>query len=240
MAVRRPRLSGRLVCSADLSGLDQEESELTRAFEQPATIALSEPPGAVLEGLFVPVEGAPAAAVVAAPHPLMGGSMESPVVGEVAWACQKAGLSSLRFNWRGVGASAGTPSADFVDADADYRAAMDFLLESEPVPLVACGYSFGSLAAARAALVAPRIRRLVLIAPPTSMLDADALCAFSGEIFLAAGTEDEWVDGGQLADVARQCTAAHLELIADCDHFFMNGLEELGRALAGWWESAPA
>ena len=125
-------------------------------------------------------------------------------------------------------------------ADADYRAAMDFLLETEPVPLVACGYSFGSLAAVRAAQAAPQIRRLVLVAPPTSMLDGDALCAFSGEIFLAAGIEDEWVDGGQLADVARQCTAAHLELISDCDHFFMNGLETLGRALAGWWGPAQA
>ena len=240
MACCRSGRPGRLVCSADARDQDPEDSELTRAFEQPATLALSEPPGAVLEGLFIPVEDAPAAAVVAAPHPLMGGSMESPVVGEVAWACQKAGLSSLRFNWRGVGASAGTPSADLAQADADYRAAVDFLLASEPVPLVACGYSFGSLAAVRAAQDSPQIRRLVLIAPPTSMLDADALCAFPGEIFLAAGTEDEWVDAAVLADVARQCTAAHLELIADCDHFFMNGLDALGRALADWWASAPA
>ena len=224
------------MCSADFG---EEENGLTRGLEQPVTVALPQSPGAVLEGLFVPVEDARAAAVVAAPHPLMGGSMESPVVREVARACQRAGIASLCFNWRGVGASAGTPSADSVSADADYRAALEFLLASGPLPLVACGYSFGSLAAARAAQRLPTIGRLVLIAPPTSMLDAEAICAFPGEIFLAAGTADEWVDGAVLADVARQAMAAHLELIADGDHFFTHGLEELGRTLGRWWALNP-
>ncbi len=216
---------------------------MPRAFEQPATIALPQPPdlpGAALEGLFVPVPEPRAAAVVAAPHPLMGGSMESPVVGEVAWACQKADVASVRFNWRGVGASAGTPTDDPAVADIDYRAALDFLAESVPTALVAAGYSFGSLAAVRAAQQAPAVRRLILIAPPTAMLDTDAVCAFPGEIFMAAGENDEWVDADRLADVARQSVSAHLEVIAGCDHFFMSGLDELGRALSHWWARGPA
>ena len=211
---------------------------MPRAFEQPATIALPQPedsPGAALDGLFVPVPEPRAAAVVAAPHPLMGGSMESPVVGEVAWACQKADVASLRFNWRGVGASAGTPTDDPAVADTDYRAALEFLAESVPTPLVAAGYSFGSLAAVRAARDAPAVRRLILIAPPTEMLDAEAVCAFEGEVFMAAGENDEWVDADKLAEVARQSVSAHLEVITDCDHFFMNGLEDLARALSHWW-----
>jgi alpha/beta superfamily hydrolase len=166
--------------------------------------------------------------------------MESPVVGEVAWACQKAGVASVRFNWRGVGASAGTPTDDPALADIDYRAALDFLAESVPSPLVAAGYSFGSLAAVRAAQKAPAVRRLILIAPPTAMLDTDAVCAFPGEIFMAVGENDEWSDADRLADVARQSISAHLEVITGCDHFFISGLEELDRALSHWWARGPA
>jgi uncharacterized protein len=212
---------------------------LSRAFEQPATLALPAVPGEpsiALEGLFVPVPDARAAAVVAPPHPLMGGSMESPVVGEVAWACQKAEAASLRFNWRGVGASAGVSSADLAQADEDYRAALDFLADSVSVPRVACGYSFGALAAARAAQTAPGIRRMILVAPPTQMLEADALCRFPGEVLLLAGQDDEWVDAGVLGEIARQSVAARVEVIPGCDHFFMSALDEVGRVLARWWD----
>jgi hypothetical protein len=161
--------------------------------------------------------------------------MESPVVGEVAWACQKAEVASLRFNWRGVGASGGTPSADLALADVDFRAALDFLAESVPVPRVACGYSFGSLAAVRAAQSAPGIQRLILIAPPTEGLDAHAICAFPGKVLLVAGEDDEWVDTAILVEIARQSAAAHVEVIPRCDHFFMRGLDELGRGISRWW-----
>ena len=67
-----------------------------RPFERPATIALPEleglPAGAALDGLWLPARGdlgARGGAVVAAPHPLMGGSMDSPVVNELAHACDR-------------------------------------------------------------------------------------------------------------------------------------------------------
>ena len=78
-----------------------------RPFERPATIALPDtpglPPGASLEGLWLPArgeEGARGGAIVAPPHPLMGGAMDSPVATEVGLAASDAGYVSLRFNWR--------------------------------------------------------------------------------------------------------------------------------------------
>src|SRR2546427_4386216 len=45
--------------------------------------------------------------VIAAPHPALGGSMLSPVVAELAWALTRAGHPTMRFDYRGVGASRG-------------------------------------------------------------------------------------------------------------------------------------
>ncbi len=216
---------------------------MARAFERPATIAL---PGAdgesgfALEGLYVPAPGAAEGAVIAPPHPLMGGSMESPVVGEVAWQCQKVGVSSLRFNWRGVGGSAGQASGEEGQADVDFRAALEFMRETVPGPQLACGYSFGAAAAVRAALVVPSIRSLILVAPPTSMMDFSALQNFQGRIVLIAGEKDEWVNAEVLAEFVSDAPAAQLQVIAGCDHFFMRELDELGRALAEWWGRPPS
>jgi len=214
---------------------------MPRAFERPATIAL--PPevgeGWTLEGLLVPVpEEGGGGAVIAPPHPLMGGSMESPVVTEIAYALQKVGLASLRFNWRGVGASAGEASGDLEDAEQDYRAALEFLRETVEGPIVACGYSFGAATALRCSVardegdVTPD--RLVLVAPPPRILDEDLLGGFPNEIFMASGDCDDYVDVSVLGELAQQCRAAKLEVIRGCDHFFMNGLGALRSSLEDW------
>ena len=65
----------------------------------------------VLEGLFLAADVDGTGAVVAAPHPQMGGSMDHPVLGEVARVCSQAGVASLRVNWRGAGGSAGRSAA---------------------------------------------------------------------------------------------------------------------------------
>lgn len=70
-------------------------------------------PGAPpLEGLYHRGRADPAV-LFAPPHPARGGGMESPVIAELAWALTRAGHPTLRFNYPGVGASAG----DFARAD---------------------------------------------------------------------------------------------------------------------------
>jgi alpha/beta superfamily hydrolase len=125
--------------------------------------------GLVLEGLHLcagEAEGGDRpGAVIAPPHPLYGGSMESPVVTELADACERSAIESLRFNWRGVGASAGQVSGDIDSGIADYAAALDWIEESVGGPITACGYSFGAAVAVRAAAARPRVRRLLLVSP---------------------------------------------------------------------------
>ena len=139
-----------------------------RREERAVTIALGDGGPGDLEGLFIAGRAVRSGgAVIAPPHPLYGGSMDSPVVAELAHACRGADLASLRFNWRGVGASGGEPTGDLDAAAEDYAAGLAFLAESVDAPLVACGYSFGALAAARcsAGRTIPEVARVRRLLP---------------------------------------------------------------------------
>jgi alpha/beta superfamily hydrolase len=196
-----------------------------------------DPDGATLEGVFVAGrEGAEAVrgAVVAPPHPLYGGSMDSPVVNEVAWAAGRAGLASLRFNWRGAGASTGEPSGDPDDADADYAAALAHLADTVEGPLVAAGYSFGAAAALRSGARHRRVDRLVLVAPPPSLLDAGSLRAARRRMLVVAGAEDRLAPADALREAVAAVDGATFHEIAGADHFFGRGLAELGRTVSAW------
>ncbi len=207
--------------------------------ERPTTIALPDAPGRegwALEGLYRPGDDLEnGGAVIAPPHPLYGGSMDSPVVSEVAFALEKAGLASLRFNWRGVGASAGTASGDAEDAREDYCASLDFLSDTVSPPLICAGYSFGA-AAAVAACDRPTVRRMILVSPPPGMLDHKRLADFPGKVFIAVGDSDSLVPASELEAIASELPHAHFELLPETDHFFMygDGLATLHRELTSW------
>ena len=194
-----------------------------------------------LDGLYrAGASPAAGAVLIAPPHPLYGGSMESPVVTELAFAAARAGLASLRFDWRGVGASGGAPSGEARDHDADYAAALAHLADTCPGPLCAAGYSAGAAAAARVAARAPRVTSLLLVAPPPAMIGAGALEAFRGRILLVAGENDRIAPPAALRDLAERAGAAHFECIAEADHFFGAGLADLGRTAAHWLEASGA
>ncbi len=211
-----------------------------RSFERPATIAL---PGTdeALEGLHVPVADEQArGAVIAPPHPLYGGSMDSPVVTEIAHACASAGLASLRFNWRGVGASAGEVTGDPEVACVDYAASLDWLEATVSGPITACGYSFGAATAVRSVASRPRVRRLVLIAPPPSMLDRRALEGFAGEVLVAVGDSDSYAPWQPLRDLADALPHSRFALLKSADHFLIGSLAEVGRVVGEFLSRARA
>jgi alpha/beta superfamily hydrolase len=209
--------------------------------EQPSTIPFLGDEGAqgrVLEGLYVPGEADAGGALIAPPHPLYGGSILNPVVTELALRCQTLGLTSLRFNWRGVGASAGAASGEPEAALADYRAALAFFEDCVPGPILACGYSWGAIAAHRAIEGHGAVRRLVLVAPPAAMLEPERLERFGGEVFLAVGDRDDLADSAALEAIASALARAHFVRLDDTDHFFGAGAAVLGRAFEAWLRDA--
>jgi len=208
-----------------------------RTDERMIAIALRAPDEGTLEGVFQAAasEGT-RGAVVAAPHPLYGGSMDSPVVSELAWAAVQAGIASVRFNWRGVGASTGTPSGDPTDADADYSAALAHVAASVSGPVVACGYSFGAAAALRAARLHPRIEAAVLVAPPPSLLSGDT-AAVEKPLLVLAGERDELAPPGPLRAALEALPATRFVVVPEADHFFVSGLAQVGREARIWLEA---
>ncbi len=191
--------------------------------------------GLALEGLFTPVEKQPCGgAVIAPPHPLYGGSMDVPVVTEIAHACAQAELTSLRFNWRGAGGSAGELSGEPAHADEDYLASLRFLEQSVDRGVIACGYSFGAAAASRVGPGRPRVRGLLLVAPPLAALDPASLVDLDVELLVAVGADDRIAPAKELEKIVERAKAATFVTIPHADHFFQRGLAELCAAASEW------
>jgi alpha/beta superfamily hydrolase len=168
--------------------------------------------------------------------------MDNPVVSELAFVCAKAGLCSLRFNWRGVGASAGSPSGDAGHAAEDYAAALAQLRDTAPGVLVLSGYSFGAAAAVAQLAFSPAaaVQRLLLVAPPPQLLDLERLRAFRGEVLLVAGQHDQIAAPAALQGVAEELGACKLVVLPKTDHFFAAGLAALQRESAAWLQGPPS
>ncbi len=208
-----------------------------RLQERMVTVARRDAAAETLEGIFLAAAaGVAGGAVLAPPHPLYGGSLESPVLTELAYACTQVGLASLRFNWRGVGASAGAPSGSAADADADYGSALDHLAETVAGPLVAGGYSFGAAAAVRAAGASPRSDRLLLVAPPPALVPPAEIAAGGRRTLVLVGEYDTIAPARELEAAFERAPHVELHVIAHADHFFGEGLGELARLAAAWLE----
>lgn len=130
-------------------------------------------PAGVLEGaLDLAADEPRALAVICHPHPLQQGTMHNKVVTTLARAFARYGAASVRFNFRGVGGSAGSYAEGIGERD-DARAAIAWSRERWPhLPLYVGGFSFGAaVALAVAAGVSPR--GVVAVAPPIERLPAE-------------------------------------------------------------------
>jgi alpha/beta superfamily hydrolase len=106
---------------------------------------LAGPAGRLEAELHSPATAPSFRAVVAHPHPLYGGTMDNGVVMLTARALVAAGAETLRFNFRGVGRSAGEHDEGRGER-LDLETAIAALEERRPaLPLVVAGYSFGAV-----------------------------------------------------------------------------------------------
>ncbi len=135
------------------------------------TIAI-ESDGALLDARTAIPDGAEAAIVFCHPHPQYGGDMDNPVVTTVLREFANAGWATLRFNFRGVGASTGS-FGDMVGERADAAAVTAALAARCPrARMVLGGYSFGAAIALELGLGLDGVAAVLAVAPPFGMLPA--------------------------------------------------------------------
>ncbi len=127
------------------------------------------PAGQIECAIDAPAQGAPRGiAVTCHPHPQHGGTMDNKVVQTLARSVVQLGWRSVRFNFRGIGASQG--AWDEGRGEVDDALAVIAALREPVLPLLLAGFSFGGYVAASAAQRLPddaKPQRLVLVAPST-------------------------------------------------------------------------
>lgn len=159
-----------------------------------------------------------AAAVLAHPHPLFGGSMRSIVPSTLFRALPDAGVACLRFNFRGVEGSAGT-HGDGVAERLDVVAALGALAGLAPgLPLAAVGWSFG--ADVSLAVTDGRLSGWCAVAPPLRNHVADMGAATDPRPKLLLVPErDQFRPPASAREVVASWVNTRLEVIAGADHF---------------------
>jgi len=170
-------------------------------------------------------------AVVCHPHPLMGGTMDNKVVTTVARGLRETGIPTLRFNFRGVGASGGTFDEGMGEtADADAVAA--FGARRWPGrSLVIGGFSFGGYVALRLAQKRTP-RHLITVAPAIGLFDVSDLTVPRCPWLIVQGDADDVVDPRAVADwVETLSPKPRLVVLPGVGHFFHGRLRELQDAV---------
>jgi uncharacterized protein len=179
-------------------------------------------PAGIIEAQFQPRAHAGAAtAVLCHPHPLYGGSMHDAVLGCAADVLHQAGLGVLRFNFRGVGRSAGRFDSGQGETE-DLVAAAAWVRETHPGPLWLCGYSFGAYVVWRALGAGLAAERAVLLAPPVGRMEFAPLSR-RGVVDVIAGDDDDFIDPAALTT----WQGVSLHRIRGADHFFNGCFGEL-------------
>jgi alpha/beta superfamily hydrolase len=202
---------------------------------RPASRTIDGPAGAIEVVVESPTTPPRGLVVVAHPHPLMGGTMDNKVVHTLVRAFVLSGWCAVRFNFRGVGHSAG--AWDEGRGETDDMLAVIAAQQAEQglpdLPLALAGFSFGGFVAARAharlveaadadpALVRPQ--QLVLVSPATTRFDVPPVPAYT---LVVEGEQDDVVPLASILDWARP-QSLPVTVVPGTGHFFHGQLPTL-------------
>ncbi|MFT4192285.1 MAG: alpha/beta hydrolase [Comamonas sp.] len=193
--------------------MNSQTQKLTLTGAAGAIEALSDAPEGAARGV----------AVLAHPHPLFGGTMHNKVVQTLARASVQSGWQAVRFNFRGVGASAGT----YDEGRAETEDMLAVIRQVVPAgqPLVLGGFSFGAFVTSRVVAQledadTARLAALMLIGTAASRFDVAAIApALHPRTLVVHGEQDDTVPLADVLDWARP-QSLPVAVVPGVEHFF--------------------
>lgn len=227
-------------------GRDSKDGKcMARSAIERETHLLKGPAGQLEAVLEYPRKADPCAvAVVCHPHPLYGGTLDNKVAFTLARSAVEAGAAALRFNFRGVGKSAGEFDHGLGEAE-DLEAVETWLRDRWPeLPVWRFGFSFGAaMVLKRTAAVPSEV--LVTVAPPASHFSEYGFNADAPRTrnwLLVQGDADDVVDPQAVLSWARSLdNPPTIKVVEGAGHFFHGRLTTLRKLVAGFLaSSAPA
>ena len=195
----------------------------------------------ILEGaITVPESKSPFAGVIVChPHPLYGGAMDNNVVVPICQALAQASIASLRFNFRGVGASQGK-FADGIGEREDIVAAISYMSTLDAVDkdrIGLCGYSFGGAVSLEVAPADERVKALALISPAISTYVP--LKQYTKPKLIMCGGADQFVSIISLQRLAEELPPPNdFELVSGADHFWGGYEDKVAARIAAFFVDA--
>lgn len=197
------------------------------------TFLLDGPAGALEAVLDYPAATSEpkAVALVLHPHPLQEGTMHNKVAWMLARSFVQLGAPALRFNFRGVGNSAGWHDNGAGETD-DALAAFDWLQQRWPqAALWLGGFSFGAQVALRAVSQRP-VQRLVTVAPPVARFKTQLTALPDCDWLLIQGDADDVVDPAEvIAWAGALAQPPQITVLPGAGHFFHGRLNDLRDAV---------
>lgn len=194
-----------------------------------------------IEALRDQPEGTPrGVAVISHPHPLFGGSMTNKVVQTLARAFVQDGWIAVRYNFRGVGASAGTHDEGRGEAD-DLMQVIDQVAPQGTLALA--GFSFGAFVtshgAARLQQQGRHLDQLVLVGTAASRFTVAPVAAeLQPRTLVVHGETDDVVPLASVLDWARP-QSLPVTVVPGVGHFFHGQLPLLKNIVLHHLHAAP-
>jgi alpha/beta superfamily hydrolase len=185
-----------------------------------------------LEALHLEVAEPRGVVLICHPNPVQGGTMLNKVVSTLQRTARDAGYTTLRFNYRGVGQSAGSHDMGAGEVD-DAEAVAAWVRATHPhLPLVLMGFSFGGFVAAslagRLEATGVTLQHLFMVAPAVMRLNADFPLPQRCPLSVIQPDTDEVVDPQLVYDWSDALSRPHeLLKVAECGHFFHGKLTDL-------------
>lgn len=198
---------------------------------------LDGPAGRLETHLMMPQHVRNACALVCHPDPLAGGTLHTKAVHHTARALVELGLPVLRFNFRGVGRSAGTHTRGPGERQ-DAGAALDWLVRRFPgVPILAGGFSFGAWVGLEVGGASSDVGALVGIAPPLTHYDFEFLAETRQPILCVAGDRDVFCPAPDLEKLGRRLgPRCRVDILAGAEHLLTTHKVELRTAVRAFTE----